>query len=62
MPDLTELELEHIRQIIFLNETKYQKINTYLSQVQDLQIQQIFNNIAQNALNTKQILTSFLNN
>lgn len=62
MPDLTELELEHIRQIIFLNETKYQKINTYLSQIQDLQIQQIFNNIAQNALNTKQILTSFLNN
>ena len=62
MPDLTELELEHIRQIIFLNETKYQKINTYLSQIQDLQIQQIFNNIAQNSLNTKQILTSFLNN
>ena len=62
MPDLTELELEHIRQIIFLIETKYQKINTYLSQIQDLQIQQIFNNIAQNALNTKQILTSFLNN
>ena len=62
MPDLTELELEHIRQIIFLNETKYQKINTYLSQIQDLQIQQIFNNIAQNELNTKQILTSFLNN
>lgn len=62
MPDLTELELEHIRQIIFLNEIKYQKINTYLSQIQDLQIQQIFNNIAQNALNTKQILTSFLNN
>ena len=62
MPDLTELELEHIRQIIFLNETKYQKINTYLSQIQDMQIQQIFNNIAQNALNTKQILTSFLNN
>ena len=26
MPDLTELELEHIRQIIFLNENKYQKI------------------------------------
>ena len=62
MPDLTELELEHIRKIIFLNETKYQKINTYLSQIQDLQLQQIFNNIAQNALNTKQILTSFLNN
>lgn len=31
MPDLTELELEYIRQIIFLNENKYQKIKTYLS-------------------------------
>ena len=47
MPDLTELELEHIRQIIFLNE--------------NIQVQQMFNNIAQEALNTKQLLTSFLN-
>lgn len=61
MPDLTKLELEHIRQIIFLNENKYQKINTYLSQIQDIQVQQMFNNIAQEALNTKQLLTSFLN-
>ena len=44
MPDLTELELEHIRQIIFLNENKYQKINIYLSQIQDIQVQQMFNN------------------
>ena len=51
MPDLTELELEHIRQIIFLNENKYQKINIYLSQIQDIQVQQMFNNIAQEALN-----------
>ena len=61
MPDLTELELEYIRQIIFLNENKYQKIKTYLSQTKDLLIQQMFNNIVQEALNTKQVLTSFLN-
>lgn len=61
MSNLTEIELEYIRKIIFLNENKYQKINTYLSQIQDLQVQQIFNNIAQEALNTKQLLTSFLN-
>ena len=61
MPDLTELELEYIRQIIFLNENKYQKINIYLSQIQDIQVQQMFNNIVQEALNTKQVLTSFLN-
>lgn len=61
MSDLTELELEYIRKIIFLNETKYQKINTYLSQTQDLQTQQIFNNIAQETLNAKQLLIIFLN-
>ena len=61
MPDLTEIELEYIRQIIFLNENKYQKINIYLSQIQDIQVQQMFNNIVQEALNTKQLLTSFLN-
>lgn len=61
MPDLTKLELEHIRQIIFLNENKYQKINAYLSQIQDIQVQQMFSNIAQEALNTKQLLTSYLN-
>lgn len=62
MPDLTKLELEYIRQIIFLNDIKYQKISTYLSQIQDLQVQQIFNNILQDALNIKQVLMSFVNN
>ncbi len=62
MPDLTKLELEYIRQIIFLNDMKYQKISTYLSQIQDLQVQQIFNNILQDALNIKQVLMSFVNN
>ena len=62
MPDLTKLELEYIRQIIFLNNMKYQKISTYLSQIQDLQVQQIFNNILQDALNIKQVLMSFVNN
>ena len=61
MPDLTKLELEHIRQIIFLNENKYQKINAYLSQIQDIQVQQMFSNISQEALNTKKLLTSYLN-
>jgi len=62
MPDLTKLELEYIRQIIFLNDMKYQKISTYLSQIQDLQVQQIFNNILQDELNIKQVLMSFVNN
>ena len=62
MPDLTTLELDYIRHIIFLNDMKYQKISTYLSQIQDLQVQQIFNNILQDALNIKQVLMSFVNN
>jgi len=62
MPDLTKLELQNIKQIIFENENKYQKINSYLLQVKDIQTQQILNNIAQDALNSKQQLTGFLNN
>ena len=62
MSDLTKLELQNIRKIILENENKYQKVNSYLSQVKDIQIQQLFNNIAQDSLNVKQQLISYLNN
>ena len=62
MSDLTKLELQNIRKIILENENKYQKVNSYLSQVKDVQIQQLFNNIAQDSLNVKQQLVSYLNN
>ncbi len=62
MSDLTKLELQNIRKIILENENKYQKVNSYLSQVKDVQIQQLFNNIAQDSLNVKQQLISYLNN
>lgn len=61
MADITELELQHIRQLIFTNDNQYQKINSYLTQVKDLQIQQLFNKATQEALNTKQTLKSFIN-
>lgn len=62
MPDLTQLELEYIRQCLNKNEEEYQKINYYMSQVKDVQTQQIFSKIQQESLNSKQILMIFLNN
>ena len=40
----------------------YQKLNTYSSQAVDPQIKQLFAKSAQDALNTKQKLMTFLNN
>ena len=42
--------------------TAYQKLNTYSSQAVDPQIKQIFTKAAQDSLNTKQKLMTFLNN
>ena len=61
MADLTQVELQHLRHLIGAHETAYQKLNTYSSQVQDAQIKQMFTKSAQDALNTKQKLMSFLN-
>ena len=61
MTDLTKIELQRIKQIVLENENKYQKVNFYLTQIKDMQIQQLLNNIAQDSLNTKQQFISFLN-
>lgn len=62
MSNLTKIELQNLRHLITLHETSYQKLNTYSSQAVDPQIKQIFTKSAQDALNTKQKLLSFLNN
>lgn len=62
MANLSQLELQNLRHLIGANETYYQKISTYASQAVDPQIKQIFTKSAQDALNTKQQLMSFLNN
>ena len=54
MPNLNQIELQHLRHLIGAHETAYQKLNTYSSQV--------FTKSAQDALNTKQKLISFLEN
>lgn len=62
MATLTQVELQHLRHLIGTSETAYQKLNTYTTQVQDAQIKQMFTKSAQDVLNTKQKLMSFLNN
>ena len=62
MEDLTQIELQNLRHLIGAHDTVYKKLNTYASQVVDPQIKQMFTKSAQDALNTKQKLMSFLNN
>ena len=62
MSNLTQAELQHLRHLIGAHETAYQKLNTYSSQAVDPQIKQMFTKAAQDSLNTKQKLMSFLNN
>ena len=62
MADLTQAELQHLRHLIGAHETAYKKLNTYSSQAVDPQIKQMFTKAAQDSLNTKQKLMSFLNN
>ena len=61
MPNLNQLELQHLRHLIGSHETAYQKLNTFSSQAVDPQIKQMFAKSAQDAFNTKQKLMSFLN-
>ena len=61
MANLTQIELQNLRHLINSSETSYKKLNTYASQAVDPQIKQIFTKSAQDSLNTKQKLMSFLN-
>ena len=61
MPNLSQVELQNLRHIIGSSETSYQKLNAYASQAVDPQIKQMFTKSAQDALNAKQKLLSFLN-
>ena len=62
MANLTQSELQNLRHLIEAHETSFQKLNTYASQAVDPQIKQIFTKSAQESLNTKEKLMSFLNN
>ena len=62
MANLNQVELQNLKHLIGAHETSYQKLNTYASQTVDPEIKQVFTKAAQDALNTKQKLMTFLNN
>lgn len=61
MANLSQVELQNLRHLIGEHDTSYNKLNAYASQAVDPQIKQIFTKAAQDSLNTKQKLMSFLN-
>lgn len=62
MADLNQMELQNLRHLIGTHDMAYKKLNAYSAQVTDPQIKQLFAKSAQDALNTKQKLMSFLSN
>lgn len=62
MANLNQNELQSLRHLIGTQGTCYEKLNDYASQCVDPQIKQMFTKSAQDALNTKAKLMTFLNN
>ena len=60
MPNLNQVELQNLRHLIGAHDTSYQKLTNYANTCVDPQIKQMFTKSAQDALNTKQKLMSFL--
>ena len=60
MEILTQVELQNLKNLIILNDILYNKLCSYASQCVDPQIKQMFIKAAQDALNTKQKLITFL--
>lgn len=60
MPKLNELELQNVRHLIGAHDTSYQKLTSYAENCTDPQIKQMFQQSAQDALDTKQKLMGFL--
>lgn len=61
MGTLNQAELQNLRHLIGAQETSYEKLTNYADNSVDPQIKQILNKAAQDSLNTKQKLLSFLN-
>ena len=61
MKNFTQAELRDIRHLIIVQDVNYQKLINYADYSVDPQIKQTFNKAAQDALNAKSKLVSFLN-
>ncbi len=57
---LNQQELQNLRHLIYSHETAYQKLQSFSQQATDPQIKQMFEKSAQDAMNNKQKLMSFL--
>ena len=57
---LNQMELQNLRHFIGANENSYAKLTHYADSAVDPQIKQVLNKAAQDCLNTKQKLISFL--
>lgn len=60
MANLNQVELQNLRHLIGAQDTSYQKLTNYANTCVDPQIKQLFTKSAQDTLNTKQKLMSFL--
>ncbi len=60
MSTLNQMELQNLRHFIGMEETSYSKLTHYADNAVDPQIKQILNKAAQDSLNAKQKLISFL--
>lgn len=60
MSQLNQMELQNLRHLIGAHETAYQKMQSYAQQSTDPQVKAYFQQSAQSAMETKQILMSFL--
>lgn len=60
MAELTQIELQNLKHLINLHDTEYNKLLSYSKQCVDPQIKQIFKQSAQDSLNIKQKLLTFL--
>lgn len=60
MANLNQIELQSLRHLIGLQDTNFQKLTNYANTCADPQIKQLFTKSAQDTLNTKQKLMSFL--
>ena len=60
MSEINQVELQNLRHLISTQDTSYQKLSSYASQCVDPQIKQMFTKAAQDTLNIKQKLLTFL--
>ena len=61
MANLTQVELQNLRHFIGSSATCNKKLTDYANNAVDPQVKQLFTQAAQDSLNTKQTLLSFLN-